>query len=402
MIRFSIPRLHLNRDLTMMRLYYLVWLGGSGLFSPFFNLYLIQQGLSGTEIGLLGPLGSLVAIIASPTWGRLNDRTGKTRRLLQLGLFGVACAIFGLRWQTAFWGFAIFSMFQALFGAGIDPLSTSLALSTIKKHQQSGFGSIRRWGSFGWAVLVPLGGWLVENTGLEVIFYTYALSLIVSAILLNWVQIDQKQASLTPNPASGNLIRQVQAVLRNPALLALLVSMLVSGILGRGAGQFQNVFLSQLGTSKQLIAIAAMIGSVIELPAMIWADRLLNRWGYKKILIGANLLDAVRMAIIFLLPGTFTILAMNALGGISLSLRIIATIAYITGNSSTEGSGLMLALFNVTLPNLIGMAASPLGGISFDIFGPRWLYAFALAGFFAAAGSIALLNPKEGKAADGH
>ena len=395
MSRFSFPRLYLNRDLTMMRLYYLVWLGGSGLFSPFFNLYLIQKGLSGTEIGLLGPLGSMVAIIASPTWGRLNDRTGKTRLLLQLGLFGVACAIFGLRWQTAFWGFAAFSMLQALFGAGIDPLSTSLALSTIKKHQQSGFGSIRRWGSLGWAVLVPLGGWLVERTGLETIFYTSTISLIASAVLLNWVHIDQKQASLTPNPSAGKLTRQVQEVLHNPALLALLVSMLFTGILGRGAGQFQNVFLSQLGTSKQLIAIAAMIGSVVELPAMIWADRLLNRWGYKKILISANLVDALRMAVILLIPGTITILAMNALGGISLSLRVIAVIAYITGNSSTEGSGLMLALFNVTLPNLIGMVASPLGGISFDIFGAYWLYAFALIGFCAAAGSIVLLNPSK-------
>ena len=395
MSRFSFPRLYLNRDLTMMRLYYLVWLGGSGLFSPFFNLYLIQKGLSGTEIGLLGPLGSMVAIIASPTWGRLNDRTGKTRLLLQLGLFGVACAIFGLRWQTAFWGFAAFSMLQALFGAGIDPLSTSLALSTIKKHQQSGFGSIRRWGSLGWAVLVPLGGWLVERTGLETIFYPSTISLIASAVLLNWVHIDQKQASLTPNPSAGKLTRQVQEVLHNPALLALLVSMLFTGILGRGAGQFQNVFLSQLGTSKQLIAIAAMIGSVVELPAMIWADRLLNRWGYKKILISANLVDALRMAVILLIPGTITILAMNALGGISLSLRVIAVIAYITGNSSTEGSGLMLALFNVTLPNLIGMVASPLGGISFDIFGAYWLYAFALIGFCAAAGSIVLLNPSK-------
>ncbi len=57
----------------------------------------------------------------------------------------------------------------------------------------------------------------------------------------------------------------------------------------------------------------------------------------------------------------------------------------------------MLALFNVTLANMISMAASPLGGVGFDLFGAYWLYAFALAGFLLAAFSILLLhtNPPE-------
>ena len=136
-----------------------------------------------------------------------------------------------------------------------------------------------------------------------------------------------------------------------------------------------------------------MIGSVVELPAMVWADRLVARWGYKKVLIGANLLDALRMSLILLAPQTFTILAMNSVGGVSLSLRVVSTLAYITGNSPNEKSGVMLALFNVTLAHLIGMVASPLGGIAYDLVGAYWLYAFALAGFLAAGGSL-VLNKK--------
>ena len=51
------------------------------------------------------------------------------------------------------------------------------------------------------------------------------------------------------------------------------------GFLNNGVLQFENVFLSELGASKQLISIAGILSVVIELPFMIFTDRIVRHVG---------------------------------------------------------------------------------------------------------------------------
>jgi MFS family permease len=70
-----------QRNLWTLRLYYFLLIGGGGFLFPFINLFYTQQGLSGTEIGLLGTFASLAALIAAPWWGRRSDVASQPRRL---------------------------------------------------------------------------------------------------------------------------------------------------------------------------------------------------------------------------------------------------------------------------------------------------------------------------------
>ena len=72
----------------------LIWflaLGSVGLFFPFYSLFLkTEGGLSGSEVGLVMAMPSLVSIISQGLWGQLADRTGARNRLVALLALGTA------------------------------------------------------------------------------------------------------------------------------------------------------------------------------------------------------------------------------------------------------------------------------------------------------------------------
>src|SRR4051812_43116138 len=140
-----------KRDLWLIRLYYLTWLGGGGFMFPYISLFYKQQGLSGTEIGLLSTVGWGVALLIAPLWGRWADNVRNPRRLIQFGLICTALLYLWLSQQTVFLWMAVIVAINSVVSSANDPLSTSQALA-ITNNEKSGFGSVRVWGSAGWVL----------------------------------------------------------------------------------------------------------------------------------------------------------------------------------------------------------------------------------------------------------
>ena len=61
-----------NRAVWQLRLYYLLFFGGLGFLFPFLNLFYRRQGLTGTDIGLLGSLAASGGIGGGPFMGPLE------------------------------------------------------------------------------------------------------------------------------------------------------------------------------------------------------------------------------------------------------------------------------------------------------------------------------------------
>lgn len=139
-------------DLWRIRLYYFVWTGGGGVLYPFISLFYVQNGLSGAEIGLLATVSSVIALLAAPLWGRWSDNVHRPRRLLQGSLLGSALCMLWLGEQTRFFWMAAIIGLAALVSAAVEPLSDTLALAVTHGGDKSRFGSVRLWGSLGWAI----------------------------------------------------------------------------------------------------------------------------------------------------------------------------------------------------------------------------------------------------------
>lgn len=92
-----------RHDLTFIRAYYFVLIGGWGFLYPFLSVFYRRQGLSGTEIGIIGTTQAVAALVAAPLWGRWSDASGRVRRLLQISFLLTAILTLILGRQNLFW-----------------------------------------------------------------------------------------------------------------------------------------------------------------------------------------------------------------------------------------------------------------------------------------------------------
>jgi PPP family 3-phenylpropionic acid transporter len=367
-------------------MYFLLWFAAQGFSMPFLNLFYVGLGLSGTEIGWVTSIGSIVILIASPLWANHNDRWRNPRGILQLLLVVTGLTFFWQSQQVLFWGIVLVRICQAIFSAGIPPLSDSLALSVVRTTR-AGYGSIRTFGSIGWVIFVPIAGWVVEHTD-------YKTSLIGSAILASLAAVFLFPIGKHHFAAKREIIPGIREIvgkiLRNPMMAGAGLMMIIIGISGSGVFQFQGVYLDKLGANGVIIGIASMMAAVVEIPFMIWTDRLAPRWGAYRMLLVAMLLYAALRAMVWLFPSIPLILLMQAVGGAAFSLYTVGLVRFIAEQTDDHETKTILAIYTITLTSLIGIVSAPLIGLALDRLGPGSLYIIASGGYLLAGLSLYL------------
>jgi MFS transporter, PPP family, 3-phenylpropionic acid transporter len=373
-----------RRDLWFTRWYYLLWFGGSAIHFPFLNLFYLELGLTGAEIGWIGSMAAIVTLTTAPFWTSRSARWNNPRAMLQLFLIISAVTFFLLSQQVAFLGIAIIAVFRAFMTSSLYPLSDAMALR-VTSAARSGFGSVRVFGSLGWVVFVPLGGQLVERLGLSFSLVGAGILTALSAGVLLFIShdhfsLDKEKIKAAPRP---NLRAIFPRLMNQPMLLGLALMIVIIGFGNAGVWSFQTTYLNQLGAPASLIGVVGMFSAVVELPFMFFADYLMKRYSaYRLLLIGMLLYMTLRL-MVFFFPSVPTIMLEQAMNGIGFTFYTIGIVRSISDQTASEGeTRMMLAFFSVTLVNLTSIVSGPVAGSLFDRFGPHILYGIAALGYF--------------------
>jgi PPP family 3-phenylpropionic acid transporter len=171
-------------------------------------------------------------------------------------------------------------------------------------------------------------------------------------------------------------------------MLGLGLALIISWLTSAGRYQFEAIYLNQLGAGESVIGLINTVGAIIELPAMLWADRLVRRYGARSVFQGSFLLEALAMGFVLIWPSVITMFAMRLVAGIAYSLYVIGMTLFITERAPNGQSTTLLALYSVTLRSLVGLASGPLSGLAFDAWGAYWLFAIALGGCLLTWGTL--------------
>lgn len=371
-----------RRDLYLVRLYYFVTIGSTGFLFPFISLFFHRQGLSGTEIGLLGTVQASAALVAALLAGNLSDRWQRPIALIQIMLLGAGLTGLLLGRQDRFLPIALLVGLNALFGAGISPISDNLASIIAARYDDVGFGSIRLWGSLGWSLVTSIAGWLIEVFSLYFAFVANAVGLGVAALVVNFLPHRTQEPGEKSGKAGQTLnFRQgINAIRQNKRLTILTLGLGISWLFGAGLYQFEAIYLDDLGASETVIGLANAITALVEIPSMLWADRMMKRNSPGWLLRSSLLLLAGRMICVLAFPNISMIMAMRLFLGVQYAFYAVGVVGYVNAYAAKAYRVTALALIAITLQNLMTMIGSPVSGVIYDLAGAYWVYALTLAG----------------------
>lgn len=369
-----------RQSLWVMRIYYMFFIGGDG-FLTFLNLFFIRLGLQGEQIGFLATITSIVTLIIAPLSGALSSKTGKPIKILQFGLFGTGLLILLMSQQKIFGWIALITALRAALFSGIEPISSDLAIRIAEKDSRAGFGSIRLWGAVGWGCLTFLAGYLVERFSMLVMFIGYGTAMLISASILYFLHGDSvKEATETQ---AVKVTQALKVILKDWAMIGLGLSLILNWGSWLGIFHFEPIYMDQLGASETLIGFTITLGALVEIPFMLWADKLLKKWDPVRIIQIAFLMDICRVAVMLAAPTIISILFIRVIDGISYAFFAVAVVLFISRRAPAGQNATLQAVFLVTLVNFMTIFTAPLIGRVFDSMGAYTIYQIAFVGMTA-------------------
>jgi MFS transporter, PPP family, 3-phenylpropionic acid transporter len=382
-----------NRDLLFARVYYFTFMGGWGFILPFVNLFYVSLGLTGTQIGAIGSVSSVVGLVVSPIIVSELKKRPQARGILQASLMLGAIAYFLLGQQTAFFPIILIVFMQALVGAGVMPASDAMAVH-VSEEAGTGYGSVRVWASVGWIISVLTSGWLIERNGFEAGFLGVSFAWLTGALVTLLIHPRYFVAASRIGQPQSNIRTALKHIVRDRTLVGYAIALIFMGFLNNGVLQFENVFLAELGASKQLISVAGIMSAIVEIPFMIFADRYVRRVGGHRVMLLAVIMIVFQRAAVLLFPAIATIMIVRFIGGIAFSFLTISSVFLISSRTDPNETGTVLAIYTVTLAGLVNVLAAPISGAIFDAIGTRWLYAFAATGYAIGLFSLWITRPR--------
>ncbi len=266
------------------------------LLSPFLPTIARYFGVSLVTAGTLASVMGGMGVLAIAT-GRLSDTIGR-RIMLQVSLFIMAVlaatAALTTEFNMAIAAFAGFGLAKALY----DPTLLAYVGDVVPYAQRGRTVAITEiaW-SAAWFFGVPIGGLLVERSGLAALWWFIAIAAVLAGIATRFVLPKSNRVASTNESVARLSLREI---FRNPQTWALAV---VS--FGMLFG-LDNIFIlygaileDRFGLTLGTLGLLSIVISVAELVAELGSAGLTDKIGKKRSAMGGLLLFA---GLVLLLP----------------------------------------------------------------------------------------------------
>lgn len=265
---------------TRFRTFFALNYAAIGIFFPYIALYLASLNLSGGQIGLLLGIVPLAGFLVQPLWGLVSDVYQVQKGALVLGCAGLAVAAALMALTTSFPHLVAISILLAVMRAPISPLSTALALEHLEREgRRTTFGTLRLWGSIGFAISSFAVGALVIDAHVWRILPLFA----VVSTLLALIAMTLPDAEISEGVRWRDGFTLLQ---RRPQLSRFLLGILLIGATLGVVNLYLAVYLDEIAAPGWVIGAAMAIAAIFEVPLMARVPELVARWGLRLILVG--------------------------------------------------------------------------------------------------------------------
>ncbi len=355
------------------------------LIISFLPLYFRDKGLTTAQIGTLLSIGPFAALLVQPMSGYLSDKFKTVKKVLIACLIGVILAstvLFQMEsYITIIIMVAIFYTFMGPIGALADSLSQRVAgIAGVP------FGSIRMWGSIGFAVTSLIGGMILEKIGISNLMYPY-LVLGASALAAAFFVRDVN-ASSTPVT-----LKDASRLLKKPELSIFLGLIIFITVAHRANDSFIGLYIESLGGKESLIGWAWFIGVAAEALVFATSGLWFRKFQELSFIMFAGIVYGFRFLAMSFISDPAYVLLLQPLHGVTFGVFYSASFQYVTKILPDHLLGTGHLLLVATFFNVSGILSSLAGGMIFDWAGGDVLY--RLIGISAFLGTISLFIYKQ-------
>lgn len=333
---------------------------------PMVALRLADLGSSDALIGVVLGLHSTVTFVIAVPSGRLVDRAG-LRRILVIGLAGMAVAGVAFAGASAVWHLAIL-----LMAAGVAELSAWVAMQALASHAGTGQGLRRQLAlfSFAWGLGLAfgpaLGSALYERAGFAWVGVGYSAAAVAGGLagaLVPWSGGD-RDAIARPVSMRSAVGQMWASAPVKAVLLASFVALFVYGV----RTSFYPLLLERRGVSIGQIGLLLSTIGVASLLVRLPLPALLRRVGAERVLIVSMWSAIVAITITPWLHGMWLYLSAAAVIGVSVGVNPPVTVELMAQHTSADERGLAMGvrvssnrLAQMVQPVLFGGMASVAG-----------------------------------------
>ena len=358
--------------------------------NSYFSIYLNDLHFTKTMIGAVTSVSSLAAMAAQPVFGALLDRSASRTRVLQ-GLILLTAALYPLlllnnSFLYILLLYTVFVLFRRLQPA----INTALSVEFAEAEGRD-YGPIRMMGAIGYTAMMTAVSYIAGTEGGVVkTFWVYSVICVGNVLLL---------FLLPPMPGhnrrrdGGNV--SPFSLLRDKSVVLLIVyHVLIAAANGIGHTYFPIFATSDMGSTNSLYGIMVTVGSLLEIPFLFLADRIIRRIGAKKTVVLLGLLTAVRWANAYLAASAGQLFVTQAFNFVNILEGVV--VAMLISRLVRPEVKTVAQTMVATVQGVVGiLISSMLGGMLADRFGIRPL--FLLSALLAAGTAIAFFLLLRGK-----
>ena len=340
----------LPNSLLTIRFQYFFYFAVLGIFLPYFNLYCYHLGFSGSQIGALSAVRSLVMVASSIVWGLLADRFNLRRRIYIWCSAASAMTWLLFLTTTDFWLMLFFTVIYVCFYAPIIAFLEAFTMDELKIQKES-YGQVRAWGSVSFILVVILFGRAIDQYPIRLILVLIFVGSLLQALgALRMPRYESVDFSLGPKAGENLLNRHVGIFLLCGFI------MLVSH--GTYYGFF-SIHLENLGYSRAFIGLTWAVASIAEIGVMIKSEFVFRRFTLERVLIFSFGVAIVRWLMLFTVHSPIMVLLAQILHAVTYGTFHMASILYmdrlttektktigqVANNAVQYGLGLMTGFF---------------------------------------------------------
>ena len=319
-----------------------------GVFTSVLSMYLTGIGTSKAEMSFIMSASSLFGVVLIPIVGYINDKLRKPRLICTVMM---ACvAVFGILFALVRETMLLFLLNGCIMGfiSSLSPVSERMATSTKYRY-----GTIRIWGTFGYAAAVQVACAMMEFTSPQLIF----VSVSVSAVLAIVGFLGTDDISFTDTEAAKAAAGKQFSFLCAPMyILFVIIGFVFSGCSNLNM-TYSPILLQELGMPTGAVGTVLFFSTIVELPVILFSYKFMDRFSGRTLMLLAFAIMVAQFLLYATAPNAFvavvTMLVLRAIGSTlfgMILLKIVRGVVQVRSVSTALGvisaTDAMSAIFN--------------------------------------------------------